>query len=306
MKIDSNETLIFGAGGQVGNRLRGLLPNAVALDRDQVDFTQLETISEVLEEYKPKIVINAAAYTAVDLAEKEPEIAHLVNAEAPGRISEWCCANKAIFVHYSTDYVFPGKGMEGSVENTAPGPINEYGKSKLEGEKLVVKHFYKQGLDKGRFFIFRTSWVYDSLGKNFLLTMLKLGAEKETLNIVSDQIGAPTYAKDIAEKTIAAVTRAMDKDPFPSGVYHFCQAGETSWFLFAEEIFTLARDKGFDIKVKTVNPIRTEEYPAPAKRPMNSRMDCSKLETRLDLKFRNWKVALNECIEDLYTRYHTS
>lgn len=304
--IDSNETLIFGAGGQVGRRLAQLLPNAVALSRTQVDFTKLETLSEVLEEYKPKVVINAAAYTAVDLAEKEPDIAHLVNAEAPGHIAEWCCRNNAIMVHYSTDYVFPGKGMEPWVENNQPSPINEYGKSKLEGEKLITRHFYKHGLDKSRFFIFRTSWVYDSYGKNFLLTMLKLGAERESLNIVSDQIGAPTYAKDIAEKTVAALKKAMNSDPFPSGVYHFCQSGETSWYLFAEEIFILARMKGFDLKVKTVNPISSEEYPTPAKRPLNSRLDCSKLETRLDIRFKAWKLALNECLEELYTRYHTS
>lgn len=304
--IDQKSTLILGANGQVGRRLAQLLPHATALARKEADLSNPDQITALLNEYKPKIILNAAAYTAVDLAEKEPELAHTINAESPGKMAEWCAENNAVFVHYSTDYVFPGKGMESWKENNGPGPLNEYGKSKLAGEQKILKTFYHHGLDRSQFFIFRTSWVYDAVGKNFVLTMLKLGADRESLNVVSDQVGAPTFAKDIAAETIRAVEKGLKEKPFPSGVYHFCQSGEASWFLFAEEIFGLGREKNFELKVKTVNPIRTEDYPTPAKRPLNSRLDCTKLEEKLGIKFRDWKIALNECLDEIQTRYHTS
>jgi len=304
--LDRQKILILGANGQVGRALKKLLPKATALDRSQADLNQPEKLTAVLNEYEPNIVINAAAYTAVDLAEKELETAKRVNGEAPGILARWCADQSAVLVHYSTDYVFPGTGTDPWRESDKVSPLNAYGQTKLEGEQNIVRTFYSHGLDKSRYLIFRTSWVFDSEGKNFLLTMLKLGRDKPALKIVGDQIGAPTFAQDLALQTLVALEKGIKEIPFPSGVYHFAQTGETSWFGFANAIFEEARKAGMKLAVQDVTSIPSSEYPTPAKRPLNSRLDCTKAQDRFGITFRGWRLALKDCILQVAEREKNS
>lgn len=285
--------LVFGSSGQVGTALKKLLNNqGIFLDKNQVDLSNPGNIKPALEKYKPDVIINASAYTAVDNAEKEEDLAYKINSIAPEKMAEYASENNIPFIHYSTDYVFDGSGDHKRKEDEKTSPLSSYGRSKLAGDEKIVKL-------GGKFLIFRTSWVYSEAGKNFLLTMLKLGSERENLRIVSDQVGAPTYAFDIADYTLKALEKAIRMQKFPSGIYNFCNAGETNWCEFAKEIFKIAKEKGVQLKIKDITPIKTEEYPTPAKRPLNSRLDSQKLKDTFGFVLPAWQNALKRCMENL-------
>ncbi|MBI3557634.1 MAG: dTDP-4-dehydrorhamnose reductase [Deltaproteobacteria bacterium] len=277
--------VVLGAGGQVGRALVQLLGK-----------TAMDVVLAALERIKPSALINAAAYTLVDKAESEPEAAMQINARGPGALARWAKARNIPMIHYSTDYVFSGTtdaktAARPWVETDKTAPINVYGKSKLEGEIRV-------GAQGGKFLIFRTSWVYDAAGKNFLNTMLRLGQERQSLKVVDDQVGAPTYAKDLAEATLHALTKASSHQTFPSGVYHLTNAGETSWYGFAREIFEKARALGIPLAVTDLQPIPSSAYPTPAPRPKNSRLSNAKFKSTFGIELRPWAPALAECLHE--------
>jgi dTDP-4-dehydrorhamnose reductase len=286
--------VIFGANGQLGSALCALLgERAIPVTTKDADFSNPTTVEAFLKSLpsQPRAVINAAAYTLVDKAEEEEEKALTINAKTPGVIARWCAEKKIPFVHYSTDYVFPGTGTAPWKEDDATAPLNAYGRGKLAGE-------YEVAQAGGNYLIFRTSWVYDGARKNFLTTMLRLGAERASLSVVDDQRGAPTYAPDLAEATLEALNNAMKSDPFPSGVYHLCGNGETSWYGFADTIFAKARAGGMPLALTTLTPIPSSSYPTPAKRPLNSRMDCSRAEGVLGVRLPGWEESLEVCFVD--------
>lgn len=281
---------VFGAGGQIGSALVEMLgTEAAPLTRAEVDLTDRQAITDVLERLAPSAIINAAAYTAVDKAESEPQLAEAVNAYAPAAMAEWAARRRVPFVHYSTDYVYRGASEKPWTEDDAPAPLSVYGKSKLAGDQLVA-------VAGGDHLIFRTSWVYDAHGRNFLNTMLRLGAEREELKVVDDQFGAPSFAPMLAEATLEALDKAREMPSFPSGVYHLCNAGVTSWYLFAEAIFGHARALGLPLTVRRLVPIPASEYPLPAARPSNSRLSLEKLERVFDIHMEDWKDGLEFCM----------
>jgi dTDP-4-dehydrorhamnose reductase len=283
--------LVTGANGQVGFELTRSLQGLgaiVALDRSGLDLADLAQIRAVVRQIKPALIINAAAYTAVDRAESEPELAQRVNGDAPGVLAEEAQRLGAPLIHYSTDYVFDGTKDGAYVEDDAPNPQNVYGQSKLAGERAIAAA-------GGAHMVFRTSWVYGRYGKNFLLTMLRLAAERPELRIVADQHGAPTWSATIATMTAHVVAQGLasrrdDADWWrkKSGVYHLTASGSTSWFGFAEAIFELS---ALESKPKVV-PIAASDYPVPAKRPANSRLVNDKLAAAFDLCPVDWRDAL--------------
>jgi dTDP-4-dehydrorhamnose reductase len=285
----SRRVLILGAQGQLGIELQKAFQGAgevVALGRDRCDLANLETIRKAIVEANPTIVLNAAAYTAVDRAESEPALAMRVNGDAPGVLAEEARRIGALLVHYSTDYVFDGSKRGPWVEDDPVNPLNEYGRSKLAGERKIAEA-------GGRYLIFRTSWVYSPHGQNFLRTMLRLGREREQLRVVNDQIGAPTTAAALARATRAVVDSGVqDAD---SGIYHMTCAGETSWCGFAREIFRRAwAPEGR--KWPVVVGIPDTEYSTPAKRPKNSVLSNAKLLSRFGVVLRRWEDALGETL----------
>lgn len=286
--------LLIGSNGQVGWELkRTLAPlgSVISLDRHQLDLSQPDSIPAKLIEYGPDIIVNAAAYTAVDKAESEPDLAKTINGKAPGILAREAKKMGAVLVHYSTDYVFDGAMPHPLQENNPSNPLNMYGLSKLEGELAIQQSGCKH-------LIFRTSWVYASRGKNFLLTMLKLGKERETLNIVDDQIGAPTWSRMIAETT-ALVLAKIQKDSDIWGIYHLTSSGKTSWKGFAEAIFKQAHLQFDGYPNPKIIGIPTEAYPLPAKRPKNSVLSSHKLQTAFDLWMPSWESSLNLCMEEI-------
>jgi dTDP-4-dehydrorhamnose reductase len=286
--------LVLGAHGQVGRALMNMIPDAIGLSRDDCDLTRIDRLPETLEKYKAGAIINAAAYTAVDRAEDEEPIAHLINAEAPTVMAAFCKGKGIPFIHYSTDYVFDGSGGTPWHETDEAAPLNAYGRTKLAGEQGIIR-------TGGNHLIFRTSWVYDAEGKNFLNTMLRLGNEKEQLSVVDDQFGAPSYAPHLAEATLDALRKSVQSTRFPSGIYHMCNGGVTSWMNFAKQIFALGYRKQLPLVVKAVNGIPTEQYPTPAKRPANSRLDCSKLRNVLGIELPHWEDGLRHCMDMVAT-----
>jgi dTDP-4-dehydrorhamnose reductase len=286
--------VVFGAHGQVGSALISQLPeNTIALSRDDIDLTTGGAIEPLLEKLKPAAIINAAAYTAVDKAEEEANIAERINHVAPTEMARYAKEQNIPFIHYSTDYVFDGSGEAAWKEDDATGPLGVYGKTKLAGEEAI-------SAIGGDYLIFRTSWVYDAKGKNFLNTMLRLGAERESLNVVNDQIGAPTYAEDIAFFSLKALEKALEMQKFPKGVYHLTNRETTSWHGFASSIFEEARARGAKLAIKDVGAIPTADYPTPAARPLNSRMDIAKIQTTFDIELPSWKNALSRCMDVKY------
>lgn len=280
--------LVFGSTGQIGQALSALLDDAVVLGRTEADFSKPDSLAAIVEDIRPEAVINAIAYTQVDKAEEEEALATLINGDAPGVLARVSAKLNIPFAHYSTDYVYDGSGDKPRNETTPTAPLSAYGRSKLAGEKAVEAA-------GGQYLIFRTSWVYDAFGKNFLKTMLRLGAEREQLRVVADQIGAPSYAPHLA----AATLQAMAKPDFTPGIYHMCNAGETSWHGFAEEIFKEAKAHGMEMKVQSVEPIPSSAYPTAATRPLNSRLDCSKLKDTLGVTLPDWREGLKDAMEIL-------
>lgn len=284
------KVLVFGRTGQVARALAETRPRGVTaefLDRVDADLARPENLRELVVQRRPDLVINAAAYTAVDLAESERGLAMRVNGEAPGLIAEACKDIGAPLIHYSTDYVFSGAGSKPWRETDPVQPISAYGESKAEGERRVRASLAKA-------LILRTSWVYSSEGKNFVRTMLRLGLEREQLRIVSDQVGAPTSAFEIARATwrIAAGLSGFSD----WGVFHLCAKGETTWHGLALATFEEASQLGWPLKVKSVDAIRSDEFPAVARRPLNSRLDTTRLKAVFGIELPDWRVSLGECI----------
>jgi dTDP-4-dehydrorhamnose reductase len=284
--------LLTGVNGQVGHALKSKLAplgQLIALDRSQLDLSNSDAIRAVVQAIKPDLIINPAAYTAVDLAESQPAQAHAINAIAPGILAEEAAKIDALLIHYSTDYVFDGLKSSSYLEDDLTQPVSVYGKSKLAGEDAIRA----VGLPH---LILRTSWVYGSHGKNFLRTILRLASEHDGLKIVADQIGAPTSADSIAEATVAIL---RDFKSGQSGTYHLTNAGETTWHGFAEAIVDTYEEmqvaKGWP-RLKTYSsnivPITTSEYPTPANRPENSRLDCNKLKQEFNIELASWREAL--------------
>ena len=292
--------LLFGKNGQVGWELqRSLAPlgELVALGSSGHaglcgDLSDLAGLAETVFKVKPDVIVNAAAYTAVDKAESEPEQARLINALAPGVLADEAQKLGAWFVHYSTDYVFDGSGGQFWQETDATGPLNVYGRTKLEGEQAVTRC--------AKHLIFRTSWVYAARGANFAKTMLRLAQEREQLKVIDDQIGAPTGAELIADVTALAL-RAVLQKPEQAGIYHLAAGGEVSWFDYARFVIEQARQRGLPIKVapEAIEPIPTRAYPLPAKRPHNSRLDTRKLKQSFDLVLSDWRVGVTRVLGEV-------
>ncbi|OWY02172.1 dTDP-4-dehydrorhamnose reductase [Thioclava sp. IC9] len=276
--------LVFGQTGQVAQELQRLAPDAAFLGRDRVDLSNPDAAAQAIREAKPEAVINAAAYTAVDKAEEEEALAQTVNGDAPAAMAEACRDLGIPFVHISTDYVFDGSG-EAPFEPTDPtGPLGAYGRTKLAGEQAIRA-------TGGTFAILRTSWVFSAHGGNFVKTMLRLSESRDHLTIVADQIGGPTPAKAIAEACLT-MAQELQRAPEKSGVYHFSGSPDVSWAGLAREIFARA---GREV---TVADIPTADYPTPAKRPLNSRLDCSDLAV-FGLNRPDWKSGLDEVLTEL-------
>lgn len=292
--------LLLGRDGQVGWELqRSLAPlgEVLALNSrsegycgDLADFNGLR---QTVERFAPDVIVNAAAYTAVDRAESEVEAAFTVNAHAVELLAQAAARSDALLVHYSTDYVFPGDGQIPWREDDVVGPLNVYGQSKLEGELAI-------GRSGCRHLIFRTSWVYAMRGSNFARTMLRLAGERESLGVINDQHGAPTGAELIADVTAHAIV-AVSRTPSLVGLYHLAAAGETTWFDYARFVLQHAADAGIALKVSAcaVTPLGTDAYPTPARRPANSRLDTSKLESAFGLKLPQWQQGVARMLTEL-------
>ncbi|ACO32671.1 MULTISPECIES: dTDP-4-dehydrorhamnose reductase [Acidobacterium] len=286
----SRKAMILGSTGQVGVELQRSFAGygeVLAYDRSQADLTRPGAIIETIRQQKPSVVLLAAAYTAVDKAESEPELAMAVNAEAPGLLAQACAESDILFVTYSTDYVFDGSKREPWVESDEPRPLNMYGRSKLEGERRVQQA-------GGRHLIFRTSWVYGPHGKNFFLTMLRLGKEREELSIVADQTGSPTSSIAIAAATRTVVDRmeglSSAEAAARSGIYHMTCAGSTNWYEFARHIFSECADQ-LEGRQPRLRPLKAEDYPTPAKRPSYSVMSNEMLSNAWDVRLPAWQDA---------------
>lgn len=296
--------LLLGANGQVGHELRralaplgklacttrsGMLEDGTACE--VADFDQPAGLTSLLDRIAPTVVVNAAAYTAVDKAEDDRDAAFRANAEAPGVLARWCAAHDVPLVHYSTDYVFDGQGTAPYAVDAQTAPLGVYGASKLAGEAAIRA-------TGGRHLIFRTAWVYASHGKNFLLTMLRVGAQRDELRVVADQIGTPTPAALIADVT----AQALGHPGGLSGTWHLTATGATSWHGFAEAIFARAAAAGLVGKTPTVLAIPSSEYPTPARRPAYSCLDTTSLREDFGLALPSWEAGLERVIAELSTR----
>ena len=282
--------LITGQHGQVSQALQQQLHDLgelIVLGRDQLDLANPEQIRQQIRAQRPHLIINAAAHTAVDLAESEPDAAFAINAIAPGVLAEEAKALGIPLIHYSTDYVFDGNKPAPYTEADPPNPLSIYGQSKLAGERAIAAV-------GGEYLILRTSWVYSNHGKNFLLTMQRLLQEKPHMRIVADQIGAPTWAGTIAASTRALIERWQAGKPGQWGIYHLTAQGDTSWFGFAQAIGEQLRAQGK--ACAELEAIPSSAYPTPAKRPLNSRLDCSHLQQQWHVSQPQWQDALRECL----------
>ena len=287
--------LLTGASGQVGWELaRALAPlgEVIGLDRNRLDLSQPDTLRETVRAIAPGAIVNAAAYTAVDRAESEPELARAINAIAPGVLAEEAQRLDAILVHYSTDYVFDGAKPEPYVESDPTNPLSVYGRTKLEGERAI-------GASGCRHLTLRTSWVYGARGHNFLLTMLRLARERRQLRIVDDQIGAPTWCRDIAQATATLLAQPEYAARGAEGLYHLTASGETSWYGFARAIFDSPEMARLGVAPPAIEAIPTSAYPTPARRPLNSQLDCSRLERRVGIRLAPWDAALRSALAEI-------
>lgn len=288
--------LLLGKNGQVGWELqRSLAPlgEVISLDRNGLsqwsgDLRNPDLIYQTILQIAPDVVVNASAYTAVDLAETEQDMANVVNHVAVGKIAEACAHIKALLVHYSTDYVFDGEGVSVFNEADALKPLNIYGKTKALGEQAIQNA-------RCNYLIFRTSWVFAQKGKNFLKTMLALAQQREELSIINDQIGAPTSAELIADVSAHAIVQTL-RDQTKIGIYHLVASGQTSWFEYANYVFEEAKSLGVNLAIQQVNPIPTTAYPTPAKRPHNSRLNNQKIQQAFQIYLPDWKVHVRRTV----------
>jgi dTDP-4-dehydrorhamnose reductase len=284
--------LIVGNAGQLGRELESIFAGIgpiVAVDRESVDLADADQTRALVRRAAPNLILNAAAYTAVDRAESERDLAYAINEQAPRVLAQEALERSALLVHYSTDYVFDGSKPVPWIETDAPNPLNVYGASKLAGEQAIEKI-------GGKYLIFRTSWVYGPHGNNFLFTMLRLARERDRLSIVDDQVGAPTTSIALARATHAIVTGILaGRFADWAGLYHMTCGGAVSWFGFAQAIFTRAAVLG--VKAPALTPIATKDYPTPAARPRNSVLSNAKLRARFGVELPPWESALDETLE---------
>lgn len=294
--MGDKKILVFGYHGQVASALREIWgSNAHFAGQKEVDFTKSDLVLEYIKKFSPDIIVNASAYTAVDKAEAEVELAKRINHLTPYEISKWVAQNNKSLIHYSTDYVFDGSGNQARNESDATNPLSVYGKTKLEGDNSIME-------SGARAVILRTSWVYSYIGSNFFRTMLRLGSEKEKLSIVSDQIGSPTYAPDLALITTQILQHSQFIKQSGGEIFNAKGTGFCSWYEFASEIFRLAPEFAINIKVKELVPITSKEYPTPAQRPHNSRLSDEKLYSVFGLRFPSWQDALYRAFVALKSR----
>jgi dTDP-4-dehydrorhamnose reductase len=294
--------LLLGKDGQVGWELqRSLRPlgELIALGRHGVDglsgdLTDLAALRETIRKVQPDVIVNAAAYNAVDTAESEPDQANLVNAQAIQVLADEAREVGAWLVHYSTDYVFDGHGQVPWLEGDEPQPLNRYGESKLAGERAVQA-------SGCRYLLFRTSWVYSARGGNFAKTMLRLGKEREKLNVIVDQVGAPTGADLIADITVLALQQAL-KRPELSGLYHLAAAGEVSWYGYACHVLDFAKTNGESLAVQAIEPIEATAYPTAARRPLNSRLNTQKLRDNFSLHLPDWQSGVTRMLREVLNK----
>ena len=287
--------VIFGAHGQVGEALTRTLAAhiPVTIDRSMADLQDSSAIQRVLSSYRPEVIINAAAYTAVDKAETDRDSALAVNAIAPETMAEWASAHNALLVHYSTDYVFDGSGLAARDEAAPTRPLSVYGATKLEGEERIQRSGCQH-------LILRTSWVYAARSHNFLRTMLRLAVERESLSVVDDQVGVPTSAAWLAEVTSQVIPQAL-ANPALRGLYHCVPRGETTWFEFARLAIEEARRLGLPVRVvpEAIRAIATADYPTPARRPLNSRLSTQKLQQAFGIVPPDWQTAVRETVSQI-------
>jgi dTDP-4-dehydrorhamnose reductase len=294
--------LVTGSNGQVGFELRrSLAPlgNVVALDRSGCDLSRPDDIRRVVREHRPDVIVNPAAYTAVDKAESEAELAFAINGTAVEVLAEEAKALGSLLVHYSTDYVFDGSKAGAYVETDAVNPQSVYGKSKLAGEQAIAAA-------GGANLVFRTCWVAGAHGGNFAKTMLKLGRERDSLRVIADQFGAPTTAALIADVTAQVVARhwlSGDRTAFASGIYHLAAAGETSWHAYASEVLRYAAARGIELKVdpSRIEAIPATAYPLPAPRPANSRLDTGKLRQTFGIHLPDWQQGVHFLLDQIFS-----
>ncbi len=296
--------LLLGKNGQVGWELqRSLAPlgEVTALDRHSTDFcgdlSNLPGLAEAVQMLRPDVIVNAAAHTAVDKAESEPELAHLINATAPGVLAQEAHQLGAWLVHYSTDYVFDGSGSQPWLETDTPAPLSVYGRTKLEGEQLIAQHCQKH-------LIFRTSWVYAARGGNFAKTMLRLARERERLTVIDDQWGAPTGAELIADVTAHAIRQVLQRpagQQGAAGIFHLATSGQANWHLYAKHVLTQAAKAQSAIKLiaKEVATVPTSAFPTPARRPHNSRLDTAKLQATFGLRLPPWQQGVDRMLAEI-------
>jgi len=292
----SKKILVTGANGQLGMEFQQLAPKYPDFDfvfttREQLPLDDVTSIDRIISRHNPQYLINCAAYTAVDKAESEKDLAYAVNATAPGIMAAACKKNNVQFIHVSTDYVFNGNGTSPYKEDDKTDPVNYYGASKLEGEKMVIEN------DPGAIIV-RTAWVYSEFGKNFVKTMIRLMTDKEQIGVVSDQYGTPTYAADLAEtimKIISTFENPTHHSPLTtySGIYHFSNEGQITWHDFALAI------KEFTASNCRVNAIPTAEYPTPAKRPAYSVLNKTKIRDAFNIPIKDWKASLKICLDKI-------
>ncbi len=291
--------LLTGATGQVGWELaRALVPLAgvvISPGRTELDLAKPETLAAAVDAAQPDVIINAAAYTAVDKAESDAAVAQSVNADAPLELAKSARKRNALLIHYSTDYVFDGRKEGEYAEDDTPNPLSVYGRTKLAGDMAIRE----SGADH---LIFRTSWVYAARGRNFLLTMLRLATEREELRIVDDQCGAPTWSRLIAVSTVLALRQDLasrEQGKFDSAVINLATGGAVTWFGFASAIIAAARAHGMPMKCREVLPITTADYPLPAQRPANSRLACARLAKRYGVQLPEWNRCMNLCLAEV-------
>ena len=292
--------LLLGKGGQVGWELQrslAVLGDVTALDFDSQehcgDFSNPAGVADTVRDLRPDIIVNAAAHTAVDKAESEPDLARLLNATTPGVLAAEAARLGAWLVHYSTDYVFDGSGTRPWLETDTPAPLSCYGRTKLEGEQLIQQ-------SGARHLILRTSWVYAARGGNFAKTMLRLAQERERLTVIDDQWGAPTGADLLADVTAHAI-RHLQQRPEDGGLYHCVAAGETNWHSYAKEVLALAAQAQPAIKIKAteVAPVPTSAFPTPARRPHNSRLNTAKLQSTFGLQLPHWQTGVARMLNEI-------
>lgn len=290
--------LVLGARGQVGWELRRSLQplgSVTAVDRQECDLMSADQLTRVVKDTAPDVVVNAAAYTAVDKAEQEEALAYRINAEVPAELAALTRRSGALLVHYSTDYVFDGTKAAPYDETDTPSPLNAYGRTKLAGEQAIAR-------DGGDWLTLRTTWVFASRGANFARTMLRLAAERERLSIVNDQFGAPTSARFLADATaqvIAAARAERAAGRFEPGLFHLSGAGSTTWHGFATAVIDGARRRGATLKVSEITGIPASQYPTPARRPTNSRLSTQRIEQRFGLRVQTWQEGVDLVLDEM-------